>query len=129
MHTTLKTSTVTTKATLTELSLASAIPALKVTVPLPVEAIVAALADTPVILNEIAALVAARLAPTNETHQQSDWLTAEEAAEYLRCKKRRVYDLTSQGRITAVKDGSRSLYERAELDRHIDLPDYARAKR
>ena len=91
--------------------------------------ILAALADSPELLNEIAALVAARLEPTTNTRQLSDWLTTEEAADYLRCKTRRIYDLTSQGRLTAVKDGSRNLYERAELDRHLNLSDYARAAR
>jgi excisionase family DNA binding protein len=118
-----------TKAAPTELSPVRATPAVNVTIPLPTAAILAALADSPELLNEIAALVAARLEPTTNTRQLSDWLTTEEAADYLRCKTRRIYDLTSQGRLTAVKDGSRNLYERAELDRHLNLSDYARAAR
>ena len=107
----------------------SAMPALTVTVPVPTSALIAALIDSPELLNEIAALVAARLEPTAKKQQQLDWLTVEEAAEYLRCKKRRIYDLTSQERLTAVKDGSRNLYARTELDRHLAVDDYARAVR
>ena len=118
-----------TKVAPTGLPTPSVMSALTVTVPVPTQAIVAALIDSPELLNEIAALVAARLEPTAKTSQQSDWLTVEEAAEYLRCKKRRIYDLTSQERLTAVKDGSRNLYARTELDRHLAVDDYARAVR
>lgn len=129
MHATPNTSITPAEATPTELSLVRATPVVNVTIPLPTAAILAALADSPELLNEIAALVAARLEPKKNTRQLSDWLTTEEAADYLRCKTRRIYDLTSQGRLTAVKDGSRNLYERAELDRHLNLSDYARAAR
>jgi len=46
----------------------------------------------------------------------SEWLNVEEAAEYLRCGKGRIYSLTSAGRIPHVKDGSRTLFRRSELD-------------
>ncbi len=46
----------------------------------------------------------------------SPWLTVGEAAEYLRCPKSRVYSLVSARRIPFVKDGSRTLFSRVELD-------------
>jgi excisionase family DNA binding protein len=116
-------------AFLPELTLTSELPALNVSVPIPTEAIVAALADSPELVNAIARLLAAQIEATEAESEQSDWLTVEEAAKYLRCKKQRIYDLTSQGRLTAVKDGSRNLYARDELNRHLDLGSYARAKR
>lgn len=49
----------------------------------------------------------------------SPFLTVAEAAELLRCKRQRVDDLLSQGRLTRLKDGSRTLISRAELDAHL----------
>ena len=46
-------------------------------------------------------------------------LTVPEAAEYLRAKPQRVYDLLSDGRLTRKKDGSRVLVDRQELDRYL----------
>jgi excisionase family DNA binding protein len=48
-----------------------------------------------------------------------DYLTPAEAADYLRCKPQRIYDLTSQGRLRARKDGSRSLFKRSDLDAYL----------
>lgn len=44
------------------------------------------------------------------------WLTVVEAAEYLRCPKSRIYSLCSARRIPHVKDGSRTLLRKSELD-------------
>jgi len=49
----------------------------------------------------------------------SPWLTVAEAAEYLRCKPKRVYDLASQHRLPAHRDGSRLLFRRDELDAYV----------
>jgi excisionase family DNA binding protein len=50
---------------------------------------------------------------------ESDLLTAQEAADYLRCRNRqRIYDLVHAGEITPERDGKRLLFRRAELDRH-----------
>ena len=48
----------------------------------------------------------------------SPWLSVVEAAEFLRCKRQRIDDLLSQGRLTRYKDGSRVLLLRAEIDAH-----------
>ena len=53
-------------------------------------------------------------------------LTVEEAADYLRCAKQRVYDLLSQERkrpgfgLAHVKDGSRVLIRRSAIDAHLE---------
>jgi excisionase family DNA binding protein len=61
--------------------------------------------------------LAERLAPRLTKPAQPDgWLTVTEAAEYLRCPKSRVYSLVSARRIPFVKDGSRTLFRRSELD-------------
>lgn len=49
-----------------------------------------------------------------------DILTPAEAADYMRCSRQRVYDLTSQGRLKVCKDGSRNLYRRGDLDAYLD---------
>jgi hypothetical protein len=47
----------------------------------------------------------------------SPYLTAAEAAEYLRCRSvQRIYDLSSAGLLHPLKEGRRSLYLRADLD-------------
>ena len=50
---------------------------------------------------------------------QSPWLTAEEAAEYLRCPLSRIRKLTSTRELPCEHDGSRVLYERKKLDKFI----------
>ena len=46
-------------------------------------------------------------------------LTPEEAADYLRCSRQRVYDLLSSRRLTRYRDGSRVLVRRDELDSYL----------
>lgn len=47
------------------------------------------------------------------------YLTVREAAEYLRAKPQRVYDLLSSRRLSRHKDGRRVLVSRAELDAYL----------
>ncbi len=49
----------------------------------------------------------------------SPYLSVDEAAEYLRSSRQRVYDLLSSGRLSRHKDGSRVLVARAELEAHL----------
>jgi len=49
-------------------------------------------------------------------------LTVLEAAAVLRCNRQRVYDLISSGRLAKVKDGSRTLIRRVDLDAYLRLP-------
>lgn len=46
-------------------------------------------------------------------------MTVVEAAEYLRCRPKRIYDLCSQGRLPFEKDGSRTLIRRRSIDSYL----------
>lgn len=46
--------------------------------------------------------------------------TIAEAAEHLRCKRQRVDDLLSSGRLQPVKDGTRTLIRRGDLAAYLD---------
>jgi excisionase family DNA binding protein len=51
----------------------------------------------------------------------SPYMGVAEAADYLRCKPQRIYDLVSSRRLTKLKDGSRVLVLRAELDAYLGV--------
>ncbi len=72
--------------------------------------------DVPGEVVERIAQRAAAIVVEHEAPGASPWLTVGEAAEYLRCPKSRLYSLVSAGRIPFVKDGSRTLFSRGELD-------------
>ena len=63
---------------------------------------------------------AAELIAASEAPEPTPYLSVEEAAEYLRCKPKRVYDLCSQRRIPFVKDGSRTLLRRTDLAAYLE---------
>jgi excisionase family DNA binding protein len=46
-------------------------------------------------------------------------VTVIEAADLLRAKRYRVDDLLSRGTLTRIKDGSRTLIERAEIEAYL----------
>jgi excisionase family DNA binding protein len=77
------------------------------------------------IAERAADLVLARL--DREKPPESEFLTVPEAAELLRAKPQRVYDLLSDGRLERVKDGSRVLVRRADLIAHL-LPTGSRSR-
>jgi len=66
--------------------------------------------------DDLAAIIAAL---GNAVRVQSPWLSAAEAAEYLRCKVSRVRKLTSTGDLPVERDGSRVLYHREALDEFV----------
>jgi excisionase family DNA binding protein len=68
------------------------------------------------IAERAAALVLASL-PNASPH--SPFFSVDEAAEFLRAKPQRVYDLLSAGRLSRFKDGSRVLVSRAELEAYL----------
>ncbi len=70
------------------------------------------------VLDLIAEQVRARLAH-EAAEARSPWLTADEAAEYLRCAVSRIRKLSSSGRIPKHRDGGRVLFRRDELDSFI----------
>jgi excisionase family DNA binding protein len=49
----------------------------------------------------------------------SAYLSVDEAAELLRAKPQRVYDLLSARRLTRFKDGARVLVSRTELENYL----------
>lgn len=50
---------------------------------------------------------------------ESPYLTIEEAAVYLRCRRQRIDDLLSQRRLSRIKEGSRTLILREEIDAYL----------
>ena len=66
-------------------------------------------------LADLAEHVAALLPPND----RREWFTVEEAADYLRCSRQRVYDLRSCGRLPKTGDGSRVLVRRADLAAYL----------
>jgi len=52
-------------------------------------------------------------------HNDSPYLTIDEAAAYLRCRRQRIDDLLSQRRLSRIKDGARTLISRAELEAYL----------
>jgi excisionase family DNA binding protein len=74
------------------------------------------------LVEQVAAMVLERLAE-HAPAARSEYLTVAEAAEVLRAKPQRVYDLLSAGRLTRYRDGSRVLIARVELDAHLGAVD------
>jgi excisionase family DNA binding protein len=71
------------------------------------------------LVDRVAALVLERLAANIGHHPEHEFLSVREAADLLRAKPQRVYDLLSAQRLTRYRDGSRVLVSRAELLEHI----------
>jgi excisionase family DNA binding protein len=66
-------------------------------------------------LEQVATIVLDRLGAERRI-SPSPWLTAAEAADYIRSGVQRIYDLRSSGRLTRYRDGSRAMVSRDELD-------------
>lgn len=90
--------------------------------PTPGQALDAALdALAPTIADRLADLVLERIGGAHSA--VSPWMSVAEAADYMRCKPKRLYDLASQSRVPAHKDGSRLLFHRDELDAYLRAAD------
>jgi excisionase family DNA binding protein len=50
----------------------------------------------------------------------SPWLNVAEAAEHLRCRKDRIYDLIALGKLHPRRDGRRVLLHRDDLDAYVE---------
>ena len=71
--------------------------------------------------DSLADAVAARIKPAAPpTPTESTYLSVPEAAEFLRCRPQRVYDLLSRRRLARYRDGSRVLLSRSELERYLE---------
>jgi len=47
-------------------------------------------------------------------------MSVSEAAEMFRCRRQRVYDLISQGRLPHLKDGARVLIRRSDVLAYLE---------
>jgi excisionase family DNA binding protein len=73
--------------------------------------------------DELVELVATRAAELLEERYRPaapELLAAGEAATLMRCKRQRVYDLLSQGRLPYLKDGARVLIRRADVLAYLE---------
>lgn len=66
----------------------------------------------------VAAILRER-APEEPPRDERRYLSVAEAADYLRCSRQRVYDLCSQGTLRRLKDGTRVLLDRGEIDAYL----------
>ncbi len=69
-------------------------------------------------LAEIAERAAALVSADSPT--VSPWLNVAEAAERLRCRKDRIYDLIALGKLHPRRDGRRVLLHRDDLDSYVE---------
>jgi excisionase family DNA binding protein len=67
------------------------------------------------VLDDAALAAVAAAVTLIESEPASELLTVNETAEFLRCNRQRVYDLTSSRRLPKVMDGARPLIRRADL--------------
>lgn len=72
----------------------------------------------PEFIEAVAARAAELVAPRGP--EPAGFLDVAGAAEYLACPKSRIYSLVSARRIPFYKDGSRTLFDRAELRRYVE---------
>jgi excisionase family DNA binding protein len=60
-----------------------------------------------------------------EENPPSPYMTVDEAAEFLRCRPKRIYDLRTSGRLARYGEGGRALVLRAEVERLVVDEDVA----
>lgn len=66
-----------------------------------------------------AELVAQGVLEQRRKQPPSPWRTVDEAAEYLRCKPQRIYNLVFEEAFPIAKDGKRTLIHQAVLDAYL----------
>lgn len=72
------------------------------------------------LLETIAAKAAELVAASSTGQETTGYLDVSGAADYLACKPSRIYALVSAKRIPHHKDGSRLLFDRAELRAYVE---------
>lgn len=70
-------------------------------------------------LAELVAAEVERALAVRRTDAASPWLSAQEAADYMKCPLSRIRRLTMQRALPVHRDGTRVLYLRDELDAFI----------
>ena len=76
------------------------------------------------VLEQLVEQVTARVVERLKTAQDTPppkMLTVKQAADYMRAKPQRIYDLLAQRKLTRYKDGGRTLLSREEVEAHIRL--------
>jgi excisionase family DNA binding protein len=76
------------------------------------------------LLDLVADLVAAKVidrldAVSLADGQHDAFLDVEQAAAYLACDRRRIYDLVAQQKVEHYRDGKRLLFRRCDLDTYL----------
>ena len=74
----------------------------------------------PELIDSIVDLAVVRVRAELAETKVDPWLTVQDAAAYLRCKPKRIYDLSESGRLRTAKDGRRSLFRRSWLDETLE---------
>lgn len=77
------------------------------------------IAIPPELVEQVAERAAEIVAAANPV-TASPYMTVDQAAEYMACKPKRIYNLCSQHRIDFFKDGSRTLLRREDLDAYLE---------
>jgi excisionase family DNA binding protein len=72
------------------------------------------------LLEQIARRAADLLAERRPSNGLSPWLSAQEAADRLRCDRDRIYDLIALGKLIPRRDGRRVLLHRDDLDAYLE---------
>ena len=67
-------------------------------------------------IEQLADSVAAILAERHQQPERSPWLSATEAADYLRVSERQLHRLVAQSRIRSATVGRRRVFHRDHLD-------------
>lgn len=79
----------------------------------------AILTDPNMLADVLAQRVAELMGASGHTSQPEPYIGAAEAARYLDCGNRRIYDLREQGRLRCIKDGGRLLTRRSWIDDYL----------
>lgn len=57
--------------------------------------------------------------PKPKATDEPRWLNSDQAARYLACSKRRLYDLVMLRKLEPQRDGRRLLFKRSDLDGYL----------
>ncbi len=73
------------------------------------------------IINERLEAINQRLEAQHDRPVVSEWLTVDQAAEYLHVSKSWIYKRTMNAKIPYYKTGKKLMFKRSELDSYISL--------
>lgn len=70
--------------------------------------------------DELVAELAKQVANQLQPQARPPYLNVDDAAAYLACDRKRIYDLKAAGKLTPHRDGRRLLFTTADLDAVLD---------